>query len=152
MHFNLNITFMLKDILAISGHGGLFKMVSQGKNSIIVESLNDGKRMPAYATSRISALEDISIYTYDDDVKLSDVFKKISDKENGGECLSHKVSAKELKDYFTEILPDYDSERVYVSDIKKVLMWYNILHSSSMLNFDEEAKEGNKEASSEDEK
>ncbi|MCU4175406.1 DUF5606 family protein [Carboxylicivirga sp. N1Y90] len=118
---------MLKGLLAISGQRGLFKMVSQAKNSIIVESLIDGKRMPAYATSRISALEDISIYTDDEDVKLFDVFKAIYEKENGGQAINPKSSGNELKKYFTEILPLYDKERVYVSDIKKVLTWYNLL-------------------------
>lgn len=118
---------MLKGLLAISGQRGLFKMVSQAKNSIIVESLIDGKRMPAYATSRISALEDISIYTDDEDVKLFDVFKAIYEKENGGQAINPKSSGNDLKKYFTEILPLYDKERVYVSDIKKVLTWYNLL-------------------------
>ncbi len=128
---------MLKGILAVSGQGGLFKIVSQAKNSIIVESLVDGKRMPAYATSRISALEDISIFTEDGDVKLYDVFKNISDKENGAKTISHKVSANELKSYFAEILPDYDQDRVYVSDMKKVIQWYNLLQEKEMLDFTE---------------
>ncbi len=137
---------MLKGVLAVSGQGGLFKLVSQAKNSIIVESLLDGKRMPAYATSRISALEDISIFTEEADVKLADVFKNISDKENGGASISHKVSAKELKAYFSEILPDYDQDRVYVSDMKKVIMWYNLLQEKELLNFDAvEAKTEEKE-------
>nr|WP_319398422.1 DUF5606 domain-containing protein [uncultured Carboxylicivirga sp.] len=118
---------MLKGLLAISGQRGLFKMVSQAKNSIIVESLLDGKRIPAYATSRISALEDISIYTEEEDVKLSDVFKAIYEKENGGKAIDTKSSGSELKSYFEEVLPSYDKDRVYVSDIKKVLSWYNIL-------------------------
>ncbi len=138
---------MLKGVLAVSGQGGLFKLVSQAKNSIIVESLLDGKRMPAYATSRISALEDISIFTEEADVKLADVFKNISDKENGGAAISHKVSAKELKAYFSEILPDYDQDRVYVSDMKKVIMWYNLLQEKELLNFDTtEEKTEEKEA------
>ncbi len=128
---------MLKGILAVSGQSGLFKMISQAKSSIIVESLVDGKRMPAYATSRISALEDISIFTEDGDVKLADVFKNIFDKEDGGEAISHKSSANELKDYFADVLPDYDKDRVYVSDIKKVLQWYNLLLKSEVLTFDE---------------
>ena len=140
MHL-IKIELMLKDILSISGYGGLFKMISQGKNAIIVESLTDGKRMPAYASSRISALEDISIYTFDGDVKLEDVFKKIFEKENGGECISPKSSSDELKDYFTEILPNYDKERVYVSDIKKVMTWYNLLNSNNMLVFSDEQTE-----------
>ncbi len=129
---------MLKGILAVSGQGGLFKIVSQAKNSIIVESLIDGKRMPAYATSRISALEDISIFTEEGDVKLADVFKNISEKEDGGQAISHKASSNDLKNYFEEILPDYDKDRVYVSDMKKVIQWYNLLQEKEVLNFDEE--------------
>jgi hypothetical protein len=130
---------MLKGILAISGQRGLFKLVSQAKNSIIVESLIDGKRMPAYATSRISALEDISIYTEDEDVKLADVFKSVYEKEDGGMAISPKSSGSELKGYFEEILPLYDKDRVYVSDIKKVLSWYNILIENKL--FDPNAVE-----------
>jgi len=130
---------MLKGILAVSGQGGLFKIVSQAKNSIIVESLTDGKRMPAYATSRISALEDISIFTEDGDVKLFDVFKNISEKEDGGQAISHKASSNDLKNYFEEVLPEYDKERVYVSDMKKVIQWYNLLQEKELLNFGEEA-------------
>ncbi len=126
---------MLKDILAISGQAGLFKMVSQSKNAIIVESLVDGKRIPAYASARISALEDISVYTYEGDVKLTDVFKNISEKESGGAALDAKASNDSLKNYFAQILPNYDKERVYVSDIKKIISWYNLLQAASMLDF-----------------
>jgi len=135
---------MLKGLLAISGQRGLFKLVSQAKNSIIVESLIDGKRMPAYATSRISALEDISIYTEDEDVKLFDVFKAIYEKENGGQAISPKSSGNELKSYFEEIMPLYDKDRVYVSDIKKVFTWYNLLIESNLFDpnaIEEEAEE-----------
>lgn len=134
---------MLKGILAISGQRGLFKLVSQAKNSIIVESLIDGKKMPAYATSRISALEDISIYTEDEDVKLFDVFKAIYEKEEGGIAISPKSSSNELKVYFEAVLPAYDKERVYVSDIKKVLGWYNLLIENKL--FDPNAVEEEEE-------
>ncbi|MFT3739134.1 MAG: DUF5606 domain-containing protein [Breznakibacter sp.] len=126
---------MLKEILSISGQGGLFKVISQGKNSLIVESLIDGKRMPAHASSRISALEDISIYTEEGDIKLSEVLKRINDKENGGPAIDPKSSNDQLKAYFAQVLPEYDKERVYVSDIKKVINWYNILQTRSMLDF-----------------
>lgn len=129
---------MLKGLLAISGHSGLFKMVAESKNSIIVESLDTKKRMPVYSTSKVSALEDIAIYTEAGDVPLKDVFKAISEKEDGGEALSPKSSGNELKNYFEEILSDYDRDRVYVSDIKKVLLWYNILLEKELLNFSEE--------------
>ena len=126
---------MLKEILAISGQGGLFKVVSQAKNAVIVESLLDGKRMPAHASSRISALEDISVYTYEGDIKLAEVFKRISEKENNGVAVDVKSSNDQLKMYFEKILPEYDQNRVYVSDIKKILTWYNILAGKEMLDF-----------------
>ncbi len=129
---------MLKDILSISGYGGLYKFISQGRTGIIVESFEDKKRMNASATVKISALEDIAIFTDTEDLPLKDVFKAISEKENGGEAINHKSSADELKNYFAEVLPDYDRDRVYVSDIKKVLNWYNLLLKFEMLNFDEE--------------
>ena len=126
---------MLKGLLAISGQSGLFKMVAESKNSIIVESLDTKKRMPVYSTSKVSALEDIAIYTESGDIPLKDVFKSINEKEEGREALSPKSSGNELKSYFEEILPDYDKDRVYVSDIKKVLLWYNILHEKELLDF-----------------
>ncbi|MFA8434573.1 MAG: DUF5606 domain-containing protein [Marinifilaceae bacterium] len=132
---------MLKGILAISGHAGLFKMVSNTKNALIVESLIDKKRMPAYATSKISALEDIAIFTEEGDVHLSEVFKNIFEKENGGQAVSHKASGAELKAYMEEVLPNYDQDRVYVSDMKKVFQWYNILQENELLNFDGEEDE-----------
>ncbi|WP_163325356.1 DUF5606 family protein [Draconibacterium mangrovi] len=128
---------MLKGILAISGHSGLFKMVAESKNSIIVESLDTQKRMPVYSTAKVSALEDIAIYTHESDVPLKDVFKAISDTEDGGAAISHKSSGNELKTYFEKVLPDYDQDRVYVSDIKKVLQWYNALQEKDMLDFSE---------------
>ncbi len=129
---------MLKGILAVSGHQGLFKHIAESKNNIIVEALDTGKRMPVYSSSKVSALEDIAIYTNTADIPLKEIFKTISDKENGGEALSHKSSPDKLKNYFAEILPEYDRDRVYVSDIKKVLLWYNILQGKGMLDFTEE--------------
>lgn len=128
---------MLKGILAISGQPGLFKMIAESKNNIIVESLETGKRMPAYSSSKISALEDIAIYTNDGDVPLKDVFKAIYEKENGGSAISHKTAPGKLKSYFAEVLTSYDRDRVYVSDIKKVMLWYNILLEKKMLDFSE---------------
>ena len=128
-----NCNYMLKGILSISGQAGLFKLVSQAKNSIIVESLIDGKRFPAYSTSRVSALEDISIYTEEGDVKLSEILLKIYAHTNGGEAPTAKASAQELKNYFESVVPNYDKDRVYVSDIKKVLSWYNLLASKNLI-------------------
>ena len=128
---------MLKDILSISGYGGLFKYVSQARNGIIVESLEDQTRMHAHASAKVSALDDISIFTETEDISLKSVLKLIFDKENGKEAINHKSSNDELKKYFETVLPAYDKERVYVSDIKKVVNWYNILLKHNLLNFDE---------------
>jgi hypothetical protein len=127
----------LSGIIAISGKPGLFKVVAQGKNSIIVESLIDNKRMPAYASDRISALEDISIYTYDEDKPLKEVLDIIYTKENGGQCISHKEDASKLLTYMIEVLPNFDQERVYPSDIKKLYQWYNLLQSTGNLKTEE---------------
>ena len=137
---------MLKGILSISGHPGLFKMISQGKSSIIVESLDDGKRMPAYATSKISALEDIAIFTEEKEVPLETIFKSIFEKEKGQACLSHKSQDADIRKYFETILPEYDKNRVYVSDMKKVFSWYNQLIKHNLLVFKEEEKEPQVEA------
>ena len=121
---------MLKDILSVSGHSGLYKLVSHGKNNMIVESLIDGKRIPAYASSRVSGLEEISIYTEDGDTKLTDVLILIF--ENKIE-VNPKAPDKILKETFRQILPNYDPDKVYVSHIKKIFAWYNILTEKEIL-------------------
>jgi hypothetical protein len=131
----------LKEILSISGQSGLYKYISQGRQGIIVESFDDKKRTCIYATQKVTTLEDIAIYSDDKDVPLADIFKTIFDKENGGKSINHKASPEELKSYMEKILPDYDKERVYVSDIKKVVQWYNILHKHKLLKFEEEKEE-----------
>ena len=142
---------MLKEILSISGHPGLYKLVTQTSNGIIVESLETKKRMPAYATHKISALEDIAIYTEDKEVGITDVFKNIFKYHEGKESISHKSSANELKAYFDKVLPNYDKDRVYVSDIKKIISWYNILHKTNAIDFTEKSKEEvNNEVNTED--
>jgi ATP-dependent helicase YprA (DUF1998 family) len=141
----------LSGIIAISGKPGLFKVIAQGKNNIIVESLIDGKRIPAYAADRISALEDISIYTYDEDQALQTVFISIYKKEEGKECPSHKENYDQLFNYLLEILPNFDQERVYPSDVKKIFQWYNLLHKSGKLILEEE-KQVEKETETADKK
>ncbi len=123
----------LKDILSISGEGGLFKYIAQGKNSIIVEHLETKKRIAAHGTAKVSSLEDIAIFTEDEEVPLGEVFDKIYEKEDGGAAIDHKSSNKDLATYFEEVLPEYDRDRVYVSDIKKLLNWYNILQNLALL-------------------
>lgn len=130
---------MLKGILSISGQPGLFKLVAETKNSIIVESLITGKRMPAYSTSKISSLSDISIFTESGEILLSDLLKKIKES---GKTVSSKASANEIKALFGEVLPDYDKDRVYVSDMKKVIQWYELLTELNLLiETEEEQKE-----------
>jgi hypothetical protein len=136
----------LKDIIAIGGKPGLYRFIAQAKSGIIVESLTDKKRIPAYAHDKVSALEDIAIFTDDEEVSLGDIFKKIHEKENGGKSISPKSSGEELKAYFEEILPDYDRDRVYTSDMKKVFSWYNQLHELDMLIFEDEEEAEEKEA------
>jgi len=135
-------TIELKDILAISGKGGLFKFIAQARNGIVVESLDDGKRHVAPATARLSSLEDIAIFTEGEEIPLAEVFLKIHDKTEGGETMSHKASANELKAEFETLIPDYDEDRVYVSDIKKVFQWFNQLHKHEMLEVVEKKEEG----------
>ena len=123
----------LEEIISVTGKPGLFKIISKTKSSIIVESLTDQKRFPINTMHNVSVLDNIAIYTYEEEVPLKLVFKAISEKEEGKECISHKESSNKLVSYFKEILPDYDDERVYTSNIKKVLQWYNLLVNS---NFD----------------
>lgn len=131
----------LSKILAISGKPGLFKMLAQTNNGLVVESLLDGKKFTAFSHERISTLEEISIYTDDEDMPLKDVLKAIFDKQDGKAALSHKSGSNELKAFFEEAVPNYDKENVYVSDIKKVINWYNLLAEKEMLEFEEEKAE-----------
>ncbi|HWY97823.1 MAG TPA: DUF5606 domain-containing protein [Bacteroidia bacterium] len=137
----------LSEIIAVSGQSGLFKTIAQSKNSVIVESLVDKKRMPVYATQRVHTLEAISVYCTDKDMPLGDVFKKISEKENkGATAVDHKVPEPEMLKYFGEVLPEFDKERVHISDVRKLIQWYNILQKADMLNFDEVKGEEGEEA------
>ncbi len=132
----------IKDILTISGQPGLFKLISQGQNAVIVENLETGKRMPSHANNRISALKDISVFTDTEELPLKDLFTKIFEKENGEQTENpKKMSGDALKAYFAELVPDYDRDRVYVSDMKKAIQWYNQLISKGMLTLEEEEVE-----------
>jgi len=136
----------LRDILSIAGKPGLYKLITQSKNSLIVEAVDSGKKLPIYATHKVSALEDISVYTIEEDLPLGEVFNKILEKEDGGSCISHKSSMPELRDYMLEVLPNYDEERVYDSDLRKLFQWYNLLQSKDLLKGKEktETKEAKK--------
>jgi hypothetical protein len=123
----------LQGIISIAGRPGLFKIVAQGKNSVIVESMTDKKRFPAHATDKISSLEDISVYTTDEDVKLTEVYEKMYASLDGKAALSHKEDPKKLRDYVITFLPNYDSGRVYDSDVRKLFQWYNTLLAEGLL-------------------
>lgn len=127
---------MLKTILSISGRPGLFKLVSQGKNMLIVESLANGKRTPAYAHDKIISLGDISIYTTEDDTPLADVFDAIKEKYDGKSIDVKALGGdKEIRTQFATILPNFDEERVYTNDIKKIFSWYNQLITAGFETF-----------------
>ncbi len=138
---------MLKTILSISGKPGLYKMLSNSKNMIIVESLQDSKKIPVYARDRMMSLGDISIYTEEDEVLLKEVLCSIKKKEEGKGCsMAPNAKADDLRKYFAEILPNYDKDRVYPSDMKKIISWYNLLTTS---NIDFEAEDQAEEESEE---
>ena len=119
-------------VISIAGKPGLFQVISQSKNAIIVESLADQKRVAINTTQNVSLLENIAIYTYEEDVPLLKVLKAMYEKTEGKEAISHKESGKKLELFFAEVLPDYDAERVYTSNIKKVIQWFNLLVNSGM--------------------
>lgn len=144
-------TIKLKDILSISGKGGLFKFIAQARNGVVVESLEDNKRHVAPATARVSSLEDIAIFTEEEELPLADIFMRIYEKTEGKAALSHKASGDELKNAFLDLVPDYDEERVYVSDIKKVYQWYNQLCANDMLEVVDKEEEGEADAKAEGE-
>ena len=134
----------LQGIISIAGRPGLFKIITQGKSNVIVESLIDKKRFPAFASEKISSIEDISIFTDADDVKLTEVFTSLLTKFDGKEGIGHKVEEKELRKNFAEVLPNYDIDRVYLSDIRKVFQWYNLLLQEGLLQVEEHAKPADK--------
>ncbi|SCX89648.1 hypothetical protein SAMN05192588_0154 [Nonlabens sp. Hel1_33_55] len=123
----------LDSILSITGKQGLYKLKTKARSGFVVESLIDNKTSIIGMSHNVSVLKDISIYTYEAEVPLKEVFNKIADKENKGAAISHKASKDELSNYFNEVLPEYDEDRVYASDIKKVVQWYNILQENDLL-------------------
>ncbi len=135
----------LSKILSISGKPGLYLMVGEAKNNLIVESLLDGKKIPSFAHDRVSTLKEISVYTETEDVALETVFKNIYDFTEGKAVENTKKSSgDELKSTFAKILPEYDRDAVYVSDIKKIFSWYNLLLEKELLDFSEEEAEDEK--------
>ena len=138
---------MLKNILAITGKPGLYKLLSRGTNMLIVESLVDGKRMPTYSRDKIVSLAEVSMYTTGDDVSLSEVLNTVGKKYQfkAIEMDAKKADNDQLRAFFAEVLPTFDRERVYPSDIRKLIAWYNLLISAGFTDFtlqeDEEGKE-----------
>lgn len=136
---------MLRDILSITGKPGLYKLVSRGNNMLIVESLLDGKRVPTYARDKIVSLGEISMYTMGEDVSLSEVLTKLGEKEGLKVAAidPKKAENDQLRDFFGEVLPDFDRDRVYPSDIRKLIQWYNILINAGITDFsiEEEGEE-----------
>jgi hypothetical protein len=134
----------LDKVLSISGKPGLYELKAQTRGGFVAESMLDGKKISVNMRHNVSLLSEIAIYTYTEEVPLREVFQKIYQKENGGEAISHKESKAKLEEYFSEVLPDYDEDRVYVSDIKKIIQWYNLLVSKGYTDFsksDEKASE-----------
>ena len=139
----------LKDFISVAGKSGLHTIVGKSKNNVIVESLKDKKRFPIFNTNKISALSDISIYTYDEEILLSEVFDRIQKKYQKDAAISHLEKGDELRKVFEELIPNYDQEQVYNSDIKKVFQWYNILHETNNLVQEESNEEPDENAGQE---
>ena len=135
----------LEKVLSISGKPGLFKLKNQTRGGFLAESLLDGKTINVSGRHNVSLLSEIAIYTLTEEVPLREVFQKIFDKEEGKETISHKLPKVELEEYFFEVLPDYDEDRVYPSDIKKVIQWYNMLFKNGLTDFSEPKKDSNEE-------
>ncbi len=128
----------LQGILSIAGKPGLYKIIGQTKSGVLVERLGESKRFPVPGSTRMSALEDIAIFTYEEEIPLKNVMETIFKMEEGKECISHKESSDKLKSYFETVLPDYDQDRVYISDLKKVFSWYNLLNQEGYVGLIEE--------------
>jgi len=130
----------LTGFISITGQPGLYKIVAQSKNGIIVEGLYDKKRVNVYASTKVSTLTDISMFTTGDDKPINEIITAIFDKEKGGPTVDNKSDDKTVETYFAQVLPDYDKERVYVSNMRKLFSWYNALQSTANLKTEEENK------------
>ncbi|MEZ4853388.1 DUF5606 domain-containing protein [Flavobacterium sp.] len=139
----------VQKILAISGKPGLYELKLQTRTGFVAESLLDGKRITVGMRSNVSLLSEIAVYTYSEEIRLFDVFKAIATKENDGLAISHKENDDKLRSYFREILPEFDEDRVYTSDIKKVLNWYNTLQPKGLVTVEALSKEDAKEETAE---
>ncbi|MFB9053008.1 DUF5606 domain-containing protein [Formosa undariae] len=141
----------LDKVLAISGKPGLYKLIMQTRNGFIAESLLDNKRLSVTMSHNVSVLSEIAIYTLTEEVPLKVVLQTIATQENNGpSAISHKDSKDKLEEYFFGILPEYDEDRVYPSDIKKVIQWYNLLQKNDLLDFETESEELESEEANEE--
>lgn len=132
----------LDKILSIAGKPGLYKLITQTRSGFVAESMLDGKKITVGLRNNVSVLSEIAIYTLAEELPLREVFLKIQVKEKGGKTsIPHKSEKLKLEEYFFEVLPDYDEDRVYTSDIKKVVQWYNILHENGITDFSENGEE-----------
>ena len=141
----------LEKIMSISGKPGLYHLRSKTRTGFIAEAIADGRKMPVNMRHNVSVLSEIAIYTLGGEIPLADIFKKISEKENGGPAPDHKSPKDDLEAYFFEIVPNFDEDRVYASDIKKVIQWYNILQANELLDL-ENTKPAEKESLKDEEK
>ena len=136
----------LTGFISITGQPGLYKIIAQSKNGIIVEGLTDKKRLNVYASSKVSTLNDISMFTTGDDKPLNEIITAIFEKEKGGPAIDNKADDKAVTAYFAQILPDYDKDRVYVSNMRKLFSWYNALQATGNLKTEEENKDAHEKA------
>jgi len=139
----------LSKILSIAGKPGLYKVESQSNRGVVVSSIQDGKKMAIGQTQRVSTLSDISIYTMEGDEPLKDIFEKIYERTEGKAVDIDIQNKQDLRDFFLEVLPDHDEERVYASDIKKMIKWFNLLLEKDMLDFSESEESDSEEGASE---
>ena len=142
----------LEGLISITGKSGLFKVISQGKNALIVESLADKKRIPITSRYHANTLEDIGVYTYEDTKPLAEIFDIIALKEQARQCISHKAEKDKLIAYFTDIVPEFDKDRVYISDIKKVIQWYNTMETAGLIQLPKTEKKSPKKKVAEEKK
>lgn len=145
----------LDKVLSIAGKPGLYELKAQSRGGFVAESMLDGKKISVNIRHNVSLLSEIAVYTYTEEVPLREIFQKIYEKEEGGEAINHKESKDKLEAYFAEVLPDYDVDRVYSSDIKKILQWYNLLVGKGVTNFqkpEETEAESTEEAAKDSEK
>ncbi len=142
---------IIQEIIAIAGKPGLYRILTTGRNSLVVQSMTDGKRMSIAATSRVSSLGDITMYTTGEDIHLRDVLHRIHDHTGGKEGVSHKASPAEIREFVDAIIPELDHERVYNSDLKKLIQWFNTLaqHNAFPLESQHEIEEAEEQAAAE---